>query len=124
MPKTAKKNANAVVATITLYGTSQHGAGWLAKPGMPFSTNDADQIVGDGSLKLGRSFTEAVWQAVDALRVAGIDKGNVAIFAPSGQRMAIADLCRVPYFGDLQWQPAEVLTLDMETILAMATEPC
>lgn len=108
-----------VVAEICLYGTTQHGAGWLAR------TSDG-ALLGDGELRQGRSFTEAVWLACDAvLRVYGAcggrpRNGKVRVFAPGGERMADADINHPGYYGDLKWQSATVLEISAEAIEAAA----
>lgn len=84
-----------IVAEICLYGTAQTGAGFLAR------AKDGGKA-GDGEVKAGRSFTDAVWLAVDDL---GLHWGAALVFAPGGQQYARYDLSRSTYYGDLEWMP-------------------
>jgi hypothetical protein len=105
----ASKKKNQQVAEICLYGTSAVGSGYIARAA-------SGEMIGNGVLVPGRSFTEAVWIAVDELEAAGLRKpGTIAIFAPGGEQMAVTDAMRVPAFGDLKWQRAPVYVLTMET---------
>lgn len=112
--KTAKTTA--APAEICLYGNREIGAGWLAR------TPDG-RLLGDGDPVEGRMFTEAVWQAQDALEAAGVKGGRVRIFAAGGQRMAEEYLTHRAYFGDLKWTAAPVIEISVEAILAAATPP-
>src|SRR4051812_13804456 len=103
------KRTNKIVAEICLYGTNAVGAGWLARTA-------GGRMFGDGSPKMGRAFTEAVWQACDAVRADGIESGSVKVYSPDGQRVATADLGRPGYYGDLKWQAAQVYTVTAEQI--------
>jgi hypothetical protein len=86
---------------ITLYGTSQIGAGWLAM------AKGDEKPMGTGTPRDGRTFTEAVWAAVELLReVRGVE-GKVRIFAPGGERFTDVDTRgHVPAYGSLVWQAA------------------
>jgi len=97
MAKTTKIT-KMLVAEICLYGNGPTGcgAGWLA-------VEFGGRLLGDGEPVKDRTFTEAVWGAVDALRKIGIVQGIVAIYAPGGERYALAPIGRVPTFGNLQW---------------------
>ena len=89
-----------VAADICLYGTAQIGAGYLV------ATSDG-AVFGDHAPCATRSMTEAVWQAVDALRARGILVGTARIFHPGGARVSVVDLaCHVPTFGSLPSAPA------------------
>jgi hypothetical protein len=88
-----------IVAEICLYGTSTIGAGWLAQ------TADG-KMFGDGEPVAGRNFTHAVWLAVEALQDNHVTRGMVRIFAAGGQMMAVVDINKLGYYGDLKWQPA------------------
>lgn len=102
-----------LVAEICLYGTQQAGAGWLAQlPG--------GKLLGDGTLRQGRSFTAALWLACEAVRESiGHTSGLVRVFAAGGERMADADLSRPGYYGDLKWQPATVYVVGSEQLAAV-----
>ena len=55
-----KTQTQKIVAEICLYGTHVAGAGWLAQL--------ADgALLGDGEPRTGRTFTDAVWLACDAI---------------------------------------------------------
>ena len=110
----ARKIKNELVAEICLYGTTQHGAGWLARL--------ADgRLLGDGELSQARGMTAAVWQAQDAIEAAGVTSGRVRVFAAGGRMMADDYLTHRAYFGDLKWTPAVMLTVDVAAIKAAAT---
>lgn len=106
----AKINADGtpvVVAEITFYGTRQTGAGFLAYAA-------GRKIAGSGDPVQGRGFTDALFLAVQALNDAGIVDGFVAVYEPSGLKMALIDLAfTVPYYGDLAWLPAPVYVLSV-----------
>lgn len=119
-------NTRTVIADICLYGNHNTGAGWLASP-----TNDVKPaagtrrpMLGNGEPVRGRSCTEAVWLAADAIRNFRLgyglkNKGTLAIFAPGGELVAYVELNgRVPAFGDLRWERAPVYEVSAETILA------
>lgn len=107
-----------VVAEICLYGTSQHGAGWIAciADGTP-----AGKMLGNGELKPGRSMTAAVWLAADELRSVGVTRGIIRIFEPSGLRCAAVDIGKmIPTFGELKWQTAQLFAISVEELLKNA----
>lgn len=105
----AEQNPSLVLADICLYGIRQTGAGWLAArhDGRMFGTGDPVQ---------GRTFTEAVFQAVDAIctgnklgLVCGHQVGLVRIFHPGGDTMTVIDLQElIPTYGDMARVPAPV----------------
>jgi hypothetical protein len=114
----ARTNTTAapIVAEICLYGTREHGAGWLA------STPDG-RMFGDGELNFALGFTQAVWDAGDALAKAGVRSGTIRIFAPGGQRMALVSQAGyLPYYGDLKWEAAPVIEISCEDIERVAAE--
>jgi hypothetical protein len=109
-----------LVAEICLYGNRSIGAGWLAR------TRD-NTLLGDGEPREGRSFTEAVWQACDAIyhnrSLCGKIRpgtGTVRVFAAGGALMADTDLNHPGYFGDLKWTEATMLVVDSDAIIAAA----
>ena len=96
-----KRNAPEIVAEICLYGNHQTGAGYLA------TIEDRAGLLGTGEPVPGRSFTGAVWLAVEEIwaqeQSTAFRKGHVRIFAAGGQMFADAPLAHVPAFGDLEW---------------------
>lgn len=94
--------ANTLVAEICLYGNHEIGAGWLA--------NTGTDLLGDGEPFQDRTFTSAIWSALEAIREARPDlnkRGNVvAIYTPGGTNRVLVDLSQhVPSFGQLAWIP-------------------
>lgn len=102
-----------LVGEICLYGNSATcGAGWLAR-------GEKTGLLGEPRKE--RSFTEAVWLAAEALRAAGVD-GVIAIYAPGGERYAVANVRSVPSFGSLEWRAAAPgVVISAEQVLAAAT---
>jgi len=100
--------------SICLYGTREHGFGWIAMAG--------GESFGDGELR-SHSATNAVWGAADALRKAGFKRGPVEIFAPGGEKMAKSNLKFVPSYGLLEWGPAPVYTISAAEIFKKAEVP-
>lgn len=86
-----------LVGDVCLYGNSKIGIGWLA-------THAGGQL-GDGTPKAGLAMTEAVWAATDALRAAGVE-GMIVVYAPGGERYAVANLAHVPTVGSMTWYQA------------------
>lgn len=98
-----------------MYGTMQ-AAGWLAQV-----VNG--QWLGDGEPGEGRSLTEALWQALAAIRDAGIEPRRdrvVYVYEPTGQRKAEVRLHEALYWGDLVWGPAPHYVLTCEEITQAA----
>src|ERR1044072_4023899 len=114
----AKRNQK-IVAEIFLYGTHQHGAGYLAHVG---PLNRETKFFGDGELRENRSFTVAIWLACDELAKAGA-VGLAWVYASSGNMRAKVDIQRPAYFGKLKWEPAPLYTISAEAIEAAATVP-
>lgn len=114
MSRTAARKTTDPVAEICLFGVQSVGHGWLARL--------ADgRMLGTGEPRLERSLTEAVWQAADAIRLAGQEAGTVRVFEPSGALMATIDLGRsIPAFHGLSWTPAPVIEISLEALLAGA----
>lgn len=111
-----------LVAEICLYGNRTVGAGWLARidraadATMPWW---ADGLIGTGEPVEGRSFTEAVWAAIDTIRT-GVQAGIVRIFDAGGRRMVDVDLNDVPAYGDLKWTAAVVHVIPSQDVEAAA----
>lgn len=111
--KTAKTSTPAeLVGEICLYGASHCGAGWLAahKGGR----------LGSGEPVSGRTFTEAVWMAAGALEAAGVT-GLVVIHDAGGERHAVANVARIPMYGQMVWhRSGPGVVVSAEVILAAA----
>ena len=116
MAKINEDGTPVVVAEITFYGTRQTGAGFLAYG------PDHKRIAGTGDPVQGRGFTDALFLAVQALTEAGIVDGFVAVYEPSGLKMALIDLSySIPYWGDLAWTAAPVYVLDAQALTLAAS---
>ena len=100
-----------VVADICLYGTRDIGIGWLAQV-------IGGKLLGNGEPIRNQTSTEAVWLACHAINYDGISSGRVRIFAPRGEKMAVADLNHPGYYGDLKWQAAIRYTIDVSELSA------
>lgn len=98
-------------ATICLYGNWDIGFGYIAVLG--------DKTFGDGEPVKFRSCTDCVWLACEELIAAGFD-GLVEIYAAGGERRAVSHVRKVGYFGNLKWERAEPLVIQMVDILAAA----
>jgi hypothetical protein len=114
-----------IVGEICMYGNSQTcGAGWLAavEPTLDKRNRSVAQstLLGDGDPKIGRAFTEALWQACDAIRETGPTAGLVRVYEPGGHWCATTSLSQPVCYGDLEWTPAPVLTISVEEIMAAA----
>src|ERR1700679_2149447 len=101
--------AKRIVGEVALYGTSQIGAGWIAPTA-------AGVWIRDGEPKLGRSFTEAIFQACAAIAKSE-SSGVVRIYSPDGQRVAETPVSLPRYFGDLSWQPAQQYVLALADLV-------
>jgi hypothetical protein len=102
------------VAEICLYGGNMHGFGYLAR------TADG-RMFGDGEPAPWRSKTDALGLAIlDIREKAGIRSGQALVFDPSGEHMAECPIDSIPYYGDLEWKPAPVVTLSYDDIVTMA----
>src|SRR5688572_32452300 len=92
------QTAGGFVAHICLYGTRYIGMGWLASPA------DASVVLGDGEPVSTRGESEAIWEAVDAVRAAGVQAGRVLVCAAGGVAWTTVDLAvPVPNAGNLHW---------------------
>jgi len=114
--KTTRKHNQKIAGTICLYGTREHGAGWLAR------LADGTRL-GTGDLAKYRTFTEAIWLALDEMKMAGMAAGRgtiVEVFEPHGQFVAHYDTARTATFGDLKWEAAPQYTMSTEDIAAAA----
>lgn len=92
------RKSNEINASICLYGVQSTGAGYLAE-----RRDQPGQFFGDGETKPGRSFTEAVHQALADL---GLVEGKVRIFAPGGDLVAELRPSEFRTFGGLKWRSA------------------
>lgn len=94
-------------ADICLYGNRETGSGWLAA--LPDG-----HLLGDGEPMASRMFTEAIWQAQDALVRAGLSlRTPVRIFDVGGMRIARATVALIPPYGDLKWEAAPFYVLEV-----------
>lgn len=89
-----------LVAEICMYGIRDTGAGFIAR------NLKTGAMVGNGEPTANRSFTAALWLAVETLKTLGLTEGCAVVFAPSAVSMAVVDLTRVPAYGDLAWVAA------------------
>ena len=104
----SKNSKIMVVSEITLYGSTQHGAGWLATYG--------GNMLGNGEPREGRTMTEAIWQACGALNANGITKGHVRVYEPRGRLCAVTPLQTPATFGGLVWEAAPQYTISVAEI--------
>lgn len=94
-------NGANVVANLCLYGTQATGAGWILE------TKAGGIVAGDGVPSVGRSFTSAVYLAVQNLKDLGVRDGILRIFHPGGEFVSAVDLRKaVPSYGSLVSVPA------------------
>ena len=112
------KSTQSPVAEICLYGTRQTGAGYIV------AIHTAYHVVrmGTGEPVRDRTFTEAVWKAVDLINLAGYMRGIVHVYEPTGQRFAAFDLGgNIPCFGDLKWsEGGTVYVIPASDVMAAA----
>jgi hypothetical protein len=108
------KTTATVVADICLYGTSRTGAGFLGCV-MPHG-----QTFGTGDPVAGRTFTEAIWLAQDAIRALGVRAGKVRVFHPGGEFMSVIDLNTITTYGSLASVPAPQFTISADALIAAA----
>jgi hypothetical protein len=117
--RSAKITPNTIVAFVSLYGTHEHGAGWIAKIEAGPSRGT---LLGDGELYDGLGFTDAIMAACQAIRNAtGLQEGKAWVYSPDGQRRAVVDLYTPGCYGDLTWEPAEVYAISFEELIASET---
>ncbi len=111
----ARKKASKVLGTVCLYGTSAAGCGYIAAA---TPTTGGPELFGTGELRF-ESFTDAMWMGLKDLRAkGGLQKGLVTVFLPDGTRMSTLSIESVwPYFGELKWEQAPVLTLSVEALV-------
>lgn len=114
-----------IVAEICLYGVRSTGAGWIAQ--IADDVREADgvkRLIGDGEPRQDRTFTDAVWQACQAIRDLLAPRGRdvsrdvVRVYDTGGKRFAEIDLTCPPNYGCLTWERAPVFVLSMEEIIA------
>ncbi len=110
--QTTNDAAVVAVADICLYGGGAAGAGYIATLG--------SRMFGSGSLNVHNSLTDAMWTGLIELQSAGVDRGLVRVFEPSGLRMAYLDARRPVSFGELAWVPAPVFVISVEELLKHA----
>lgn len=111
----SKTKKNAVVGEVCLYGTREARFGFLAS-GAEWS--DARRA-GDGELRYG-SMTDAILEACFALRPLVGNAGLIRVYAPGGEICATTRIDRPGYAGDLAWEAAPVLVLEVEALIAAA----
>jgi hypothetical protein len=107
-----------IIAIVWLYGTSSTGSGWLAQEAK------GGRTIGTGTPQPGRSFTEAVFTAVQDLteahpEVMGRKGGLVRVFAPGGEFCADVPAHAVPTYGEMPWKEAPVLVISAEKLAAL-----
>lgn len=119
MAKKAKRTTKtASGASVAIYGTARTGSGWIAE------TADG-RLLGTGEVLEGRSATDALWLACDALRAAGVALGtvDVTIDSAAGPLVARTDVRSPCSFGSLRWEANPVrFVLSAEAVLAAAEE--
>lgn len=108
------KKTNQIVGSVSVYGTSAVGFGYLA-----FAITPSNKVGGTGEPIISRySGTAAIWHGLQDIKN-HVALGLVEInydFA-TGPRMAIVDLAkRWPTFGDLKWQEGRILTISAQQI--------
>lgn len=110
------KASQKIVAEICLYGNGAFGcgAGWLART--------ETRLLGDGVPVAGRTYTQAVFAACDALRLCMEVPASalVRIYEAGGELFADALLANPGWFGDLQWRPVTPIEISAEAIEAAA----
>ena len=127
------KKPRGTVASIHFYGTAKYGfdtliARYGADGEIICKTDQPDQpdFIGTGDkLVPGRSATETLFLAVDELRQRGVTKGTVEIhvdydFGPRVARIKLED--RIPYFGELKFEAAQVFVVSADAIIANSTK--
>jgi hypothetical protein len=112
------KKTSKLVGEICLYGTTTHGAGWIAE----VPVEHGKMFLGNGELFPGMSLTEAMWDACRAVRTYHA-AGTVKVFEPRGELVAETDVNHPGYFGDLKWTAAPVYVLNVEDLLAASEKP-
>jgi len=120
-----KSNNRIVAAEICLYGTTRHGAGYIAAV---HHKDGSQSMHGDGSIREGRTFTDALILARMDLVDAGCKPNTrlaVHMDRPNGTPMvARLTVGTVRYAGDLRWtvaEPAVVITADQVEAMAEVT---
>lgn len=112
------------VAEVCFYGTPTTGAGWLVKVLDREGGNVpawSKGIIGTGDPVEGRTFTEALYTALDQVRAAGLSRGLVTVYESSGAMMASLELAATwPVYGDLNWIDAPIFAANAEQLKAAA----
>lgn len=106
MKKTATTKPLYLEADICLYGTSNTGAGFIvARTG----ANHDGAILKSEEVRPGRTLTEALWLAVDALRAADPTITIANVYEPAGHFTTRIEVQKVvPSFGMLTWSPVRI----------------
>ena len=115
-----KAMEESVVADVCLYGTRDVGAGWLVEMNPAYTLDSTGKtMLGDGEPNAMRGFTEAIYQACHAVRLAmgGMSYGMVRIYEPNGKMMALASVNHPGYFGDLKWSAAPVFAMNLSELV-------
>jgi hypothetical protein len=73
-------------------------------------------MLGNGEPREGRTMTDAIWLACDALIANGIKTGLVRVFEPSGRLCAVTPLRHPATFGGLAWEAAPQHTISAAEI--------
>jgi hypothetical protein len=125
------KKKPGTVASISLYGTQAAGhdiiIAFYDKDGeLQHGSNGRPDLAGRGDkLCPGRSATETIFLAVYEIRQRNILRGIVEVHYDFdfGSRVASFKLEeRVPYFGELKWEPDAPLVISVDAIVAASTQ--
>jgi hypothetical protein len=114
--------ANELVGEVCLYGAPHCGYGYIAQ------ARDG-KMFGDGEPVKGCGATDALWFGLGWFRGPETAEGIIRVFDSGGERMAEISIAEVnrrgyfPYYGDLKWAVAPVLTISAEAIIAAGEEP-
>lgn len=100
-------------AEICLYGNHELGAGYIAAIDRKIVT-----VSETADPKRDRTFTDAVFLGVGALRDTGYTTGTVRVYDVGGLRMADIQVSNPPYYGSMDWKPAQVYEIPLADLLA------
>jgi len=119
--------AKTIVGEICLYGghfASDYLAVVAPDAGVPFTPRPDGgaslEMFGDGEPREGRSLNDSVWLACLEFCDRGHKTGLVKVYAPDGRHVALTRVDRPCYYGALDWQAAELLTVSLEDLTAVA----
>ena len=108
------KKQKQIVGSVSIYGTSQVGYGYLA-----FTKGQGSRAIGgDGEPKGWRNATSAIWRGLEDIKDSMKD-GLVEVHYDfhSGPRMTTIDLSkRWPYFGEIEWREGIIYTISAEEL--------